>query len=998
MKLIDLLNGCALLENRTDIVESLSNNNIADITCDSRQVTPGSLFLAVDGNDADGHDYIGQAFERGAEAVIAQRIPKELTHDQKNRIVLAEDTRKATAAVAANFFGHPSKDLVLVGITGTNGKTTTTWILESILKTCGFNTGVIGTVNIRYADKILDNPITTPDAVCLQKTMHEMKQAGITHVLMEVSSHCLDQFRVDCCEFDAAVFTNLTQDHLDYHQTMEEYFRCKAQLFADHLGPHASGKTGTAIINIDDQFGKRLEGSVSVPALTVSTGQSARITAKNIKDDISGLSATINLNGSEAVMTSALTGRFNLENILCAAGAALSLGISEELIIQGIAALKSVPGRLEKLATPLNRHIFVDYAHTPDALDSILDTLSKRAPARLITVFGCGGDRDRTKRAPMGKFACTHSDIAIVTSDNPRTESPDAIVDEIIKGIGTAGFKEINPADETSKGYIRQVDRAKALKLAVDISKPGDIIVAAGKGHETYQITNDGTIHFDDMEHLAAACEKQLTPQDWTREDLEHALGKSAVSSKGKQATQTETTPRFKSIGTDSRTIDPDMVFLALEGENFDGHDFIPTLADKGVRAFIIKKGYLATLDSRLKGLMVKNHVLFFEAKDTLAALGKLAHYHKTRSDVRLVAITGSNGKTTTRKMTREIFATRFDTLATQGNFNNGIGVLLTLFKLAPVHQWAVIEMGMNHPGEISRLSAIAQPDIAVITNTSGAHLEGLKTADNVALAKSEIFESVNENGTAVIFADDPRRHIMEDHALKNQNISQHIFFGKDSPADLFCDKITANEQGLTFSVREAKGTSQYRVNSPARFMVNNAMAAIAAARAAGIDTKDIQAGLANFTPVQGRMNLKKLTGRINLIDDTYNANPASVTQALTTLNQLAGKDHGVAALGDMLELGKDSDLLHRQIGHLVAELSPAKVCLFGNQVEHVLSGALENGFPKERIFKGSKKDIAEILADALQTEDWLLLKGSRGMAMETLIPEVEQQMKGKAD
>lgn len=538
------------------------------------------------------------------------------------------------------------------------------------------------------------------------------------------------------------------------------------------------------------------------------------------------------------------------------------------------------------------------------------------------------------------------------------------------------------------------MDRAKALDLAVRISRPGDIIVAAGKGHETYQVTNSGTIHFDDMEQLAAACARLTTPMDWCVADLEKALGtESVIPARDKSM-------RFSTIETDSRTIEPGMVFLALAGETFDGHDFIPALVEKGISAFVVRTGYLESLNETGREQLINGQALLFETQDTLAALGKLAHFQRMRSNVKLVAVTGSNGKTTTRKMAREIFARQFDVLATRGNFNNEIGMPLTLLKLAPVHEWAVIEMGMNHPGEISRLSAIARPDIALITNTSGAHLEGLKTADNVARAKSEIFEGIRENGTALIFSDDPRREIMETHARANKNITKIQLFGQHPDAGIRGTDIEADSSGLNFSVCSNGQTARFRVHSPARFMVNNALAAMGAARAAGIGTQKIQSGLAAFTPVRGRMNLGRLSNGVNLIDDTYNANPASMSQALKTLDQVAGRGKGMAALGDMLELGPDSDRLHREIGFLVADLDLARVCLFGTQAAHIQSGALEKGYPREKLFLGTKDEIARILATELTKDHWLLLKGSRGMAMETLIPGIEKliETERKAD
>jgi len=988
MKLNDILKGCDPAG--TQDIKTLGSTEITAISCDSRQAGTGSLFIAVQGHVTDGHNYIAMAFEKGAAAVVAQHIPDGLPPEHRDRIILVQDTRKATALAAANFFGHPSRDMVVVGITGTNGKTTTSWIMESIFTASGFCTGVIGTVNIRYPGKTMDNPTTTPDGVSLQKTLAEMKKAGVTHVIMEVSSHSLDQYRVLGCEFNAGIFTNLTQDHLDYHQTLDEYFLCKKKLFTDYLDQAASGKTGTAVVNIDDEYGDRLAQSIDYSMFRVGISGAADISAKNIKDEISGLCADLDINGSELPITSPLTGRFNLENILCAAGAALAVNVSHENIIKGIATLNRVPGRLEKLDTDLNRHIFVDYAHTPDALASILETLSHRAPARLITVFGCGGDRDRTKRPLMGKMACQYSDIAIATSDNPRSESPDAIVADIIEGIKEDNIPELDPENikTRQRGYIREVDRAKALDLAVKISRPEDIIVAAGKGHETYQITNAGTIHFDDMEHLAAACDRLTTPMDWCAADLEKALGtESAIKAP-------DNSMRFSTIETDSRTIEPGMIFLALAGETFDGHDFIPELVKKGISAFVVKSGFLASLSDERRKQMIRRQLLLFETKDTQIALGKLAHFQRMRSNVKIIAVTGSNGKTTTRKMTREIFAKKFDVLATKGNFNNEIGMPLTLLKLAPVHEWAVIEMGMNHPGEISRLSAIARPDIALITNTSGAHLEGLKTADNVARAKSEVFEGLRKNSTALLFSDDPRRKIMETHARANKNITKVLFFGQNPDADIQGEDVEVEAPGLSFSVRSNGQTARFRVNSPARFMVNNALAAMGAALIAGIDIKEIQSGLAAFTPVRGRMNLGRLSNGVNLIDDTYNANPASMSQALKTLDQVAGRGRGMAALGDMLELGPNSEKLHRKIGFLVADLAPARVCLFGTQAAHIESGALEKGYPKEKLFMGTKDEIARILAQELTEGCWLLLKGSRGMAMETLVPVIENLIK----
>ncbi len=1020
MKLSTLIKGCDLrkgfeLINETgSILGSWDKIDITSINSRAQEVEPGGLFLAVKGYSADGHDYIDQAIANGAIAVIAQTDPnkgkpgkKDLGYDN---LILVEDSRKATAIVAANFYGRPSKDLTLVGITGTNGKTTTTWILESIFNSCGFNSGVIGTVNIRYNGKSFDNPITTPDAIELQKILFKMKQAKVTHVIMEVSSHGLDQGRVEACEFDAGVYTNLTQDHLDYHGTMDEYFQCKKRFFTDFLGPKSQTGLAPAVINMEDDKGKSLAKSISYKKFLVShrvsdlAGQAADVFALDITDDINGLSGTISLAGKQFALKTSLTGTFNLENILCAAGAALAIGIDKEKIQQGIESLTHVPGRLEKIENRINRYLFVDYAHTPDALESILATLAQRAPARVITIFGCGGDRDRTKREPMGKIACKYSDVAIVTSDNPRQESPEAIVNQIIEGLQVDGVCELDRAtladNPEKKGYFKEVNRKKALEIAVMISRPSDIIVAAGKGHETYQITNSGTIHFDDTEELVRACEKfetRFTPIEWSPDDLAQALGQEPViETMGKSAIVS-----FSHINTDSRTITPEQLFLALKGDNFDGHDFIPALLNKGIQGFVAEKGYLTTLAPAQLYQIKKSKVLFFETKNTLAALGCLARYQRLRSKVKIVAITGSNGKTTTRRITQEIFKTRFNTLATKGNFNNEIGMPLTLLNLSFAHEWAVIEMGMNHPGEISRLSQIACPDIAIVTNTSGAHLEGLKTSENVAWAKGEIFEHVRENGHAIIFAEDKRREILETCAKKNKKIAKILFFGPDSksgPGSEIKSHTRARDIEITgqtshFRLADKESDTPYSIGSPAPFMVNNALGAITAARIAKISSQGIKTGLAAFIPVSGRMKMDQLPNGIHLIDDTYNANPASMAQALRTLQLMAKKGPSIAILGDMLELGKNSDHLHREIGNLVAATKVSRLYLFGKQVSHILEGALEKGFSKEKTFWGAKQEIALDVLQKAQKGDWILLKGSRGMAMETIISDMKTQV-----
>lgn len=986
MRLSELVKKCAL--SLKDM--PLKDCEISSISSDSRSVRAGCLFIAVKGHESEGHDFISHALRNGAAAIIAEKNDSRL-----DNVILVKNSREAMASIAADFYGNPSREMTLVGVTGTNGKTTITFLIESIFKACGYATGVIGTVNIRFNDQIVDNPVTTPDSIDLQKTLYDMKTAGITHVVMEVSSHGLALNRVDNCFFDVGIFSNLTQDHLDFHDNIESYFQCKKRFFTDFLG-HRDGRLSPAVLNIDDSKGMQLHQELDYKTFSLGIDTSADIQADDISDTIEGLSATIHYPEGFFKISSSLTGRFNLENILCAAGAALALDVEPQFIQQGLESCVNIPGRLEKIPNQLDRYIFVDYAHTPNALDSILRTLKEHSPKRLITVFGCGGDRDRKKRSVMGQIACQKSNITIITSDNPRTEDPEFIINDIVKGL--TDFQSLLPAtlavSPFKKGFIIEQDRKQAIEKAVRLSKPGDIIVVAGKGHENYQITKSGTIHFDDREELESACrkiEEQFKPIPWKPADLTDALDCDPLIN------NIDPGHTFDGISIDSRTMTSKEVFLALKGETFDGHTFIADLARKGIKGFIAENAFFNSLDNDVRKAFLLRDLLFIETPDTLSALGKLARYQRLRADVKVLAITGSSGKTTTRNIITRIFNTRYHTLSTKRNFNNEIGLPLTLLSLSNAHEWAVVEMGMNHAGEISRLTQYAMPDMAMVTNVTEVHLEGLGTTDNVANAKAEIFEGIRNKGIAIINGGDSRRDILETHARKNKKVHSILFFG-DAPDTSFNAFDIATRNGSTlFSSKIKDQTVNLSIRSPAHFMVNNCLAAITAANSAGIDPECISAGIRSFNPMTGRMHIYKLSQNVHLIDDTYNANPASVSNALKTLHRISHGNLSIAALGDMLELGAQSDKLHYEIGKKISTLDIDYLFVFGKQGKHIIAGAVENGFSEYSTYHGDKEAIAEQIFQLLNKKTWILVKGSRGMAMEHVIQALKKLTAGQA-
>ncbi|MEX0999289.1 MAG: UDP-N-acetylmuramoyl-L-alanyl-D-glutamate--2,6-diaminopimelate ligase [Thermodesulfobacteriota bacterium] len=478
------------LLNDIDIVNFKGNFdlNISGVSFDSKKVRKGFLFVALTGENTDGHSYIDSAVKNGAKVLIVEKLPE--INSQEVSVVQVNDSRAALAGVSANFFGHPTKELTLVGITGTNGKTTITYLLESIWQHQNKKSGIIGTIDYRYADIINQSSMTTPESLDLMGMFREMRESGVETVAMEVSSHAIDKQRVAQCHFDSAVFTNLTQDHLDYHDSMENYFEVKKRLFTEFL-EESEKEEKYSIINIDDPFGVRLVEDVSGNIVTYSiTNPNASVYAQSSTITAYGIEANVVTPKGELQIKSTLFGEHNLSNILAAVATACSLGTSNEVIEKGIANIDSVPGRLEGIPNENGFNVLVDYAHTPDALKNVLLASRPLTKGRLILVFGCGGDRDNAKRPLMGKIGKELSDVLIVTSDNPRTEDPEIILDHIEEGVYQAGEEE--------KPYHRIADRAQAIKQAIRSAQKNDTILIAGKGHEDYQIIGTTKHPFDD--------------------------------------------------------------------------------------------------------------------------------------------------------------------------------------------------------------------------------------------------------------------------------------------------------------------------------------------------------------------------------------------------------------------------------------------------------------------------------------------------------------------
>jgi len=994
----------------------MGNTEITGLCSDSRKVQPGNLFAALKGLSVDGHNYLGQAVAAGSSALLVNRGWQDYGPDQEilSRVAIVEvnDTKTALGNIAANYYQHPDRQLTVIGITGTNGKTTTSFLVESMLKACGRRPGVIGTVNYRFNDKNnkhieMEAPFTTPESPTLFALLRRMADEDITDVVMEVSSHALAQSRLTGMTFDIGVFTNLSRDHLDFHADMHHYFRSKKLLFTNHLKPGgrvvialedtgAGTEGGEPAHGASNNWGKQMHeqlrvffqaGKGSPAIITCGLDSDCDIHPQNFTIDISGITSEITTPAGSMSLKTPLVGAFNLRNMLCA----ISIGIAHDeklgCMKNGLEGVKTIPGRLERVGLQKMEvccpAVFVDYAHTPDALENVLDALRKLRPKRLVCVFGCGGDRDPGKRVLMGEIAGKLCDVVLATSDNPRSESPEMILAQIEEGLCRTALKNGSAPEMLSskngRGYDIIVKRRQAIFTAIRYAGPEDVILISGKGHENYQLSSKGKIFFDDrIEAEMQLQAKSGANHAWKLQWVRQITGAQLLLPFEKPVT-------FRAISTDTRTMQAGDLFIALRGENFDGRTFCRKAIEKGAAGLLI--GHRP--GSKEPDLDFSPDIPVLLVPDTVAALGQLAgSLRQWHNDLQVVAITGSSGKTTVKEMTGAILSQNHAILKTEGNFNNLIGLPLTLFGLKPEHEIAVLEMGMNRPGEIASLTEIADPDVACIINVQEAHLEGLGDIQGVAKAKNELFAGLKPGGRVAVNLDEAIVASLA-AALRQEKIN----FGFHPDAFVRASDIKSlGERGMEFTLHIGNETRRAAIKALGKHNVANSLAAAAMAHGLGSSIDEIAAGLAAFEPYDKRARVEELPSGVRVLNDSYNANPASMLAALKTIMDLKKDHRAVAVLGDMLELGHKSDAAHSSLGREVKELGIDYLAAFGSQAQNMVAGAKNAGMdPATAMGFSSKKDLASWLQELIRDGrilpgDWFLVKGSRGMRMEEII------------
>lgn len=909
----------------------------AHLTLDSRLVAPGDVFLACPGAHSDGRRFMAQAVGAGAAVVVyeASDVSRETAQTIKNLSVPAlpvTGLRAQLGQLASEWYGNPSRELAVIAITGTNGKTScANWVAQALTgqhEPCG----VIGTLGLSLpGGQVIETGLTTPDVITMHRSLRRLVDEGAVAAAVEASSIGLDQGRMDDVHIAIAAFTNLTQDHLDVHGNMQAYEAAKLRLF-QWPGLEA------AVLNLDDAAGRRFAVNATASTLVgycrncVETAEidPARpvIRAHDVQTTPDGQLFTLcGGDGAEALIRTPLAGGYNVDNLLLVAGVLYARGWSVRRSAAALAGLSPVPGRLQAVhgaaAGPL---VLVDYAHTPDALQVVLNALRPLAQARggqLWCVFGCGGNRDTGKRPLMGRAAVESADYVVVTSDNPRAEEPGDIIAQIVDGL----------AQQQSQKVRIEPIRSRAILQAVWSAQTADVVLVAGKGHETTQ--------------EVAGVKHPFSDAQWARLAL--------------------TLPEAATVTTDTRVVGPGDVFVALRGERFDGHDFIDQAARGGALAAVVAQPVSAAIPCITVG-------------DTGRALLQMGAAWRRRFVLPLIAVTGSNGKTTTKEMIAAILNAWWGpdrVLATCGNLNNDIGVPLTLLRMREGHRAAVVELGMNHPGEIAVLADVAAPTIALVNNAQREHQEFMHTVEAVARENGAALAALPADGIAVYPGDDPYSDVWNEQA----GTRARLRFGLADGMDVSAADVRAETSSTHFTLHTPVGDAAVKLPVAGRHNLRNALAAAACAIAAGCPLSAVVQGLESFSAVAGRLQLRRLPDGVVLVDDTYNANPDSVRAAIDVLAGLPQPQ--ALVLGDMGEVGTQGPQMHAEVGRYARERGIAHLLALGDATRESVQAFGQGGLACE-----TPEAVAAQLG-VLQPAS-ILVKGSRFMRMERVVALVD--------
>ncbi len=922
--------------------------NFTGLASDSREVKPGYLFAALPCTKANGAEFVADAVKRGAAAVLARPEVAAKAKELGVRFIADENPRLGLARAAAEFYG--AQPQTVAAVTGTNGKTSVAVFLRQIWTALGKNSASLGTIGVVTPTGEIALKHTTPDPVEIHRILAQLKKDGVDHLALEASSHGLDQFRLDGVNISAAAFTNLTRDHLDYHKDFESYLAAKLRLFTEVVRAD-----GVAVVNAGSDRAKEfIEAARRRKLRLITVGETGSLKLLSCKPHEGGQSLQVAFDGKTYDFELPLAGSFQASNALVAAALAIGLGENaQDVFTVALPQLKGAPGRLEKVAyAKSGAAIYVDYAHTPDALQTVLTAIRPHVKNGLHVVFGCGGDRDKGKRPLMGKAACEFADRVIVTDDNPRSEDPAVIRAEAMAGC---------PGAQNIGG------RAEAIKRAIAALEESDALIIAGKGHETGQTIGTETVPFSDRDEAIAAASLSGGRM---AEGADNALW---TSDEAARATLGEASAPFgvRGISIDTRTLQPGDLFVALKGDNRDGHDFAAAAFARGASAALVSR----EMDR-----------VTLKVPNTLRGLEDLARASRARSRAKIVAVTGSAGKTTTKEILRLAFAAAGKTHASAASHNNHWGVPLSVASMPRDARTGIFEIGMNHFGEIRGLVGFVRPHIAIVTTIAPAHLEFFGTCEAIADAKSEIFDGIEEGGTAIVPADSPYAARLIARA-QQAGVADIRTFGR-SGKDAALLSLQQNDDGSSVDAEILGNKIVFRIGAPGDHIAANALAALLAVAVAGGDLDAAANALQNFNALKGRGARFIAQNGVEVIDESYNANPASMAAALSILGASNPKGRRIAILGDMLEMGENADLHHAS---LAPEIEKAKADLVFANGKHM--SALWETLPASRRggYAQTSAELAPQVLAAVKAGDIVLVKGSFGSRMSVIVDALKK-------
>ena len=933
----------------TNIDNSKKKIFFSGISFNSKDIKKDNIFFAIKGNHFDGNKFISIAIKKGSKIIISE---KRITNPQKDILFIhTKNIRKLLAEIAFKIYKNKPNNLIAV--TGTNGKSSVSDFYFQLLKLNKIKVASIGTLGVKSKNIRRNLQNTTIDPIRMGQILSKLKSQKINNVIMEASSHGLTQHRLDGLKFSSGIFTNLSQDHLDYHKNFKEYFKAKLYLFENLIGKKGNVITDETLPEFKRIKKIAISRKLKLQVLNNSKNQfqilshSYRGEKQILKIRYYNLTREINLN---------LIGKIQLKNILMAIIAAKNSNISLIKILNVLSQLKPIDGRLEKIGKIKNRSkVILDYAHTPDALRICLSNLKEQFPnKKIILLFGCGGNRDQNKRFKMGKIACDYSNEIYLTDDNPRFEDPRKIRDDIKKGIQDTSIKEIP-------------DRKKAISEAIKNLNTGDILLVAGKGHEKTQDFGKKKIYFSDKKIILDCIKLKNT-----------SLSKNFKINIIKELSKIKNKiPLVKAdkVRINSKEVNKNDIFFAIKGKKNDGNKYIEE-AFKNKASLVVVNKVQNKFNSKRQ----------IKVRNTLKFMTEISKIFRQNIDTNIIAITGSCGKTTLKELLGNVLGKISSVSISPKSYNNKFGVPLSLLNLKHSDEFGVLEVGMDKKGEIDNLTNIIKPNVGLITNINYAHAKNFKNIKQIALAKAEIIKNILPNGFVVLNADDSFFKLHKKIA-ENNNINVISFGIKTKKANVKLFNIKKVKKAFKIKVKLNDKFKYFIISNNFQSNIYNILSALSVISIYKDVLKLNEKIFLDFRSPAGRgdhSTIKIGNKKINLIDESYNSNPLSLKSALKNYDNIDTKKYRkYLLLGDMMELGSHSKKLHQSIVPLINETNIDKVFVMGKMVREIFDNIVK--VKRGRILE-NKSGIFELIKKDFNNNDYLMIKASNATGFNSIV------------